>query len=58
MEFVGKAYVKPASSFSNPDAYLCIDTVDEEGLVLRMGSKSDIETLEELADALNAWAGK
>ena len=55
MKFEGKATVIPASAATNPDVYLVIG---ERNPVLRIGSKADIEAMQEFADALNEWAGK
>ncbi len=52
MILTGKAVVIPA----NPDAYLVVG--DEKAPVLRVGSKRDAADLQEMADALNVWAGK
>lgn len=54
----GRAYVLPATAEGNPDAYLCVDTDDTLSIVLRVGSKAHIRELQDLADALNLWAGK
>jgi hypothetical protein len=54
MKFEGKAEVISAESKTNPDAYLCIG---KDNPVLRVGSKND-PSLQEMADALNKWAGK
>jgi hypothetical protein len=54
IKFEGLATVIPASEESNPDAYLCIG---KDNPVIRVGSKND-PTLQEMADALNEWAGK
>lgn len=55
MKFEGLATVIPASATNNPDAYLCIG---KDNPVIRIGSKEYIEDLQEMADALNVWAGK
>jgi hypothetical protein len=55
MIFTGDAYVSPASAEDNPDAYLCIDSEETKGIVIRVGSKAWIEDLEEMAASLNAW---
>lgn len=56
MEFEGRAIVKPASSNTNPDAYLQIGDGGNVP-VLRVGYKND-PSMQAMADALNKWAGK
>lgn len=55
---LGRAHVIPAKADDNPDAYLCIDSDDTPGIVIRIGRKEDIQELEAFADALNHWAGR
>jgi len=50
----GRAHVSLSSHRDNPDAYV----TDDNGIVLKIGRKSDLESLEEFAEALNEWAGK
>jgi len=54
MKFEGLATVIPGRFSSN--AYLCIGD-DEKAPVIRLGSKGD-PSMQEMADALNEWAGK
>lgn len=56
MRFIGPAYISPATADTDPDAYLCIDSDETVGVVIRLGSKDRIEDLQELAAALNEWA--
>lgn len=55
MKFEGTATVRPSIHETNHDAYLVIG---EDAPVIRVGSKSDMGSLQAMADALNEWAGK
>ncbi len=58
LTFIGKVYVVPASADDNPDVYVCLDSKEAVGIVLRIFSRSDIGDAEAMASALNKWAGK
>lgn len=54
MKFKGSAYVH----LSRGGSYLCMDTEDRIGVVLRVGNPGEAGEHQELANALNAWADK
>lgn len=54
MKFIGSAYVYLSASGS----YLCLDTEDRKGVVLKLANPGDAGELQELGDALNEWADK
>jgi hypothetical protein len=54
MKFIRSAYVH----LSRDGSYLCMDTEDRIGLVLKAGNPGDAGEHQELANALNAWAEK
>ena len=57
LTFIGKVYVVPAAE-DNHDIYVCLDSKEAAGIVLKIFSKSDIGDAEAMASALNVWSGK
>ena len=56
--FIGKVYVVPAEAKDNNDVYVCLDSKEKVGIVLKIFSRSDIGDAEAMANSLNEWAGK
>lgn len=54
MKFIGSAYVH----LSRGGSYLCMDTEDRIGVVLKMGNPGEAGEHQEFANALNEWANK
>jgi hypothetical protein len=58
LKLTGPVYVKKSPFEDCPDAYLCIDTEEQQAAILSLSSKDEVSGLQILADALNEWAGK
>jgi hypothetical protein len=58
LKLTGSVYVKKSPFEDCPDAYLCIDTKEQQAVILSLSNKDEMSGLQILADALNKWAGK
>jgi hypothetical protein len=56
--FIGKVYVYPAEAKDNHDVYVCLDSKEKEGIVLKIFSEMDIGEAQCMAYSLNEWAAK
>jgi hypothetical protein len=56
VKFIGKVYVVPSSADDNHDVYVCLDSKEAVGIVLKIFSRSDTGDAEAMASALNEWA--
>lgn len=58
LKLKGPAYIKESTFEDCPDAYLCIDTKEQQAAILSVSNKDELSSLKILAKALNEWAGK